>query len=143
MNQTHLLDGVGTTLLEVNRDSEYRRLFVRTIRDECEVGEVTSGSLTRELFDAPAQYHRVGLDGAACRATREGLGQVLDVRESLGLEELLARYFADEGRFLVDLMDDLDALQVPYAYASGVAGGKISYRPRGRAAARRPLLRLV
>ena len=139
MTREHSLDSAGTMLLEVDQFGERRQVFARVKEGAYEVGELTQGELTWELYDAPAQFHQVSLDVVTARRIVSRLRKALSVDGTEGFESLLVHFFADDQRFLVDLMDGLDACNVTYDYTSGIAGGRTFYRSgKGR-----PLLRLV
>lgn len=105
------LESVGTTLLDTTEDGERRRVYMRERAGGIEVGELSYGPLTQAIFDAEERHHCVHLP---C----EERAVVEKVLETMG-----------EGLCLVDLMDELDARDVPYGYLNSIAGQCVSYRP--------------
>ncbi|MBR3158990.1 MAG: hypothetical protein IKF14_07775 [Atopobiaceae bacterium] len=130
MSQVFQQEMQGTTLLMVDQGNEWRRIFAHREHTELEVGEFTRGPLTSEVYDAPAHYHCVRLDCAGMQEGAVRLGELLGEVGQSDFELLLHGYFADEHRFLADLMDELDGWHIPYGYLNGVVGSHVSYRPR-------------
>lgn len=110
---------LGTTLLATTSGTEDRRVYLCKRVGYVEVGELTLGTLTRDLYDAPAHLHCIHLDDE-------------DVPRDL------SSFFSSNDLYLVDLMDALDERGVPYGYLSNEGGRHITYRPaRSRVVARR------
>lgn len=123
---------LGATLLEVRQFGEYRRVFVRERPSDVEIGELSYGPLTEEVYEMPAHYHAMYV-----RATTwEGGGA--------GLEAYLRRFFAeDECYCLGDLMDEFDRSAIGYGYMDAHADGRLTYRHARHGRGARPDLRLV
>ena len=128
MEYTCQYDAMGTTLLEDEQNGEYCRVFLCQEPGNLELGEITRGPLTRDMYDVPAYYHAVQLDKKSEACVGRKLGERWKRVGSESLDVLLTSYFADKKRFLADFMDDLDAWRVPYGYVSGAVGGRMSYR---------------
>ena len=91
-----------------------------------EVGEVTCGELTKQVYGETRHDHRVLLGV-------ESLAMVPQVLACVGEdpEDALVSLLSSEDVFLSDLMDSLDAHGIPYTYLSiSQRGG--SFRPAGR-----------
>lgn len=110
MNHDYPQLTVGTTLLSESYDGERRRVFAQHHTSYLEVGEITCGPLTQELYDVPAHFHSVHLS----------------LEEDIGA---IKAFFADSGPYLTDFMDVLDAEGTPYGYLGLNARKCVSYRP--------------
>lgn len=168
----YVQESLGTTLLEVQQGNEYRRVFVCEHGKDVEIGELTYGDLTYEVYGLPAHYHcvRLGPDearraaSAFCQRVRAEEGESLgfcqqvsavggealvvcqQIIETKGLDlfDMLEHYFADKMRFLADLLDDFDAWGVKYGYMDTGSDGRVTYRPpRHFKAKNRPIFMFV
>lgn len=101
---------VGTTLVWSECGDERRRVYLRQRGPVVEVGEVTSGTCTQNVYGSPAHLH--------CLHLRD-LGAVRHARE----------FFAEGEPYLVDYMDELDARGDAYGYMSTLVGQYVCYRP--------------
>ena len=85
------------------------------------VVERTSGPLTGEVYQVPRHVHGIVADGAATRVVGELLGMARAAKED-------GSPAAEEAFGLVDLLDELDARGLRYAYFSEY-GGSVVWRP--------------
>ena len=132
-----------STLLEVQQDDECRCVTFRARNDQIEVGEKTSGSLTYDVYGTSSHYHCVWIRTDYVELCAAHLAGCLKGEASESIEDLLTCYFADDLRFLADLMDDLDVWNVPYGYLNGGMFGSMAYRPYERGNMAYPALQLV
>lgn len=113
MSLTFPQEVAGRTLLEVSSGDEKRRVFSRSHKTYHEVGEITRGALTQEIYNAPEHHHSVHLrDGSAV--------------------EYAQRFFDHGEPFLIDLMDKFDEKGISYGYLNSVMGKHVAYRPARR-----------
>ena len=110
MTSTYPQETVGTTLLCVNDNGEFRRVYTRKRKRYLEVGEFTRGIVTQGIYQSPAHLHAIHLP--------------LDFPE----EELL-EFFKEGDPFLADYMDALDIEGLTYGYLNGAENQYVSFRP--------------
>lgn len=120
-------------LLTVDEGDE-RRTVGAAFDDEGNLllGEENEGETTLFAYGVPHHYHQIALAPAS-------LAPLMDVLASSdgrckgehggNLDALLQNFFGLPNRFLSDLMDALDAAEVPYAYYRDGGVSNVSYRP--------------
>ena len=129
---TYPQESAGVTLLSCEHGGERRRVFVRRRGTRLEVGEFTRGPLTCELYDAPVHHHCIQLGASASRLLAQRLSERQRIPKEQGIADLLRAYFAQDEKFLTDLMDLLDSQSVPYGYLNSMMGKCVAYRPERR-----------
>lgn len=108
---------------------ESRELWIGRGEDgSLEVGEVTCGDLTKQVYGESRHDHCVLIDDNALALVPQALA-----REGEGPEKALSGLLSSEDVFLSDVMDSLDAHNVPYTYLS-ISRRGVSFRPAGRCA---------
>ena len=110
MTSTYPQETVGTTLLCVTHYGEYRRVYMRKRKGYLEVGELTQGIVTQEVYQSDAHLHAIHLP--------------LEFPE-----EYLLDFFKEDEPFLADYMDALDAKGIAYGYLNSEANKYVCYRP--------------
>lgn len=141
-------ESLGSTLLLIDRFGEYRRVFLRVEPHgseadiALEVGELTHGELTQDVYGTQAHYHCVHLRDDEVAEMSLALIEALATTQTTP-EGLLAHYFGEGQRFLADLMDDLDRWFVSYGYLNHEEDGLVSYRSDASINASRASLQLM
>lgn len=110
MTQECPQETMGTTLLARESGEDFRRVYLLKRNGYVELGEFSRGPLTQGTFGAPTHAHSLHL-------------------EDMSLEEDLKAFFAAGEPQLADLMDELDAQNIPYGYLNSTTGSHVSYRP--------------
>lgn len=109
MVQNHPFETLGTTMVEEHVGREYRRVFLADRGYVLDVGEYTRGPLTQQTYGTPTHHHVVQIAR----------------RDLAGLVE--SCFNGGEG-YLADLMDELDAKDIPYGYLNTIPGRYVAYR---------------
>ena len=110
MTSTYPQETVGTTLLCISDNGEYRRVYMRKRKGYMEVGELTRGIVTQEIYQSDAHLHAIHLP--------------LDFPE-----EDLVEFFKEGEPFLADYMDALDEEGITYGYLNNEENKYVCFRP--------------
>lgn len=110
MERTYPQETLGTTLVEQDLGSEWRRVYLVERERRTEVGELSKGDITQATYGAPVHLHCVHLYEPAA-------------------VEFARAFFAQGDLYLADLMDALDERDLPYGYLNNEPGKFVSYRP--------------
>ena len=108
-------------------EDEVRQVWLREEETGgIEVGETTSGPLTKEVYGEERHDHRVRLGAAELECVARAMGEGATGAKALGA------FLSSEDVFLSDLMDALDQREISYDYVSIMRRGT-AFRPRVQA----------